>query len=150
MPKIQALEGNWEQIYVYQKIAEEVPNYPLVEKYFPIPEWDSLLLIDSPVVAIHATSSTAGEHWKFAGQALQRIRTGLAVGGNPDTVYGVKKFWLNQTSLLWFDLPVGEYQLSFKVPYWIREIDITGWVYSGPITQTYDQILAEIQGAVTP
>jgi hypothetical protein len=149
MVQIQALDTNWVSVATYQKVAAAVPPYPQVEKYSPIPDWTTTTTLDSPIIAVNATSSTAEPHWKYAGMAIQEIRTGLSVGGQPDSTIAAKKFYLNQTTLLIFPDLGPDFNLLFRIPYWLREIDLTLWNYVGPITRDYDGILNQILEAVT-
>lgn len=148
MSRLQLIETNFESLWGVTKIADSVPES--AERYFPIPDFTCPLLADQPVLAISADSNDANPKWRFAGHVKQLIRTGLVVGGNQDTVSSVKKFYLNQISLIWFPNYGGTYQVQFSIPFWLRDITVQIWQYTGPITKTYDQILAEIKAAVTP
>jgi hypothetical protein len=147
--KIQALESNWVLVYTYQKQAGTVPPYPQIERYSPIPDWTTATTLDSPIIAINATSDTAPDNWRYAGTALQEIRSGLSVGGQPDTTVAAKRFWLNQLTLLWFPDLGPDYNILFRIPYWIRSIDLTVFNYIGPVTKAYDPILDQILNEVT-
>ena len=146
MARLTLIESNWNLITSTNKVAVDVPSS--VENYYPIPEFDIPIILENRIIAIHAESNSAPQNWKYAGQAMQIIHTGLTVGGQADTVNSVKKFYLRQISLLQFPDTNFEFTLRIKIPYWIRDAQLIIWEYTGPITNTYDQILTEIKGAV--
>lgn len=147
MSRLILIEENWHLVAQENLIAVSVPSQ--VENYYPIPEWTAPVILENRILAISADSDTAQQNWKYAGQAMQVITTGLTVGGQADTVNSVKKFYLRQISLLQFPDTSFEYTLKIKIPFWIRDIQLLIWEYTGPITNTYDQILTEIKEAVT-
>ena len=147
MSRLTLTENNWNQLYSTTLVADPVPSR--VENYFPIPEFSIPIILDNRILAILAESDTAQQNWKYAGQAKQVIQTGLTVGGVADTVNSVKKFYLRQISLLQFPDTAPSYTLKIKIPFWIRDLELILWEYTGPITNTYDQILTEIKEAVT-
>jgi hypothetical protein len=75
----------------------------------------------------------------------QKILTGLLVGGSPETVIGSKRIWLKQISLLIFPQLASTYTLGFHIPYWLRDISLIVWEYTGPINDSTDQKLTAIQ-----
>jgi hypothetical protein len=146
MARLQLIEINWNPFFSTSKTAIDVPTQ--VQNYYPIPDFTSSILLENRIIAISATSSTAQPKWKYAGQVKQIIRTGLTVGGQGDTVNSVKKFYLNQISKIEFPDTAADFTLEFSIPYWIRDISIQAWEYTGPINNQYDSILNEIKGAV--
>ncbi|NET91525.1 MAG: hypothetical protein F6K45_26190 [Kamptonema sp. SIO1D9] len=96
------------------------------------PEILTSLLLTRETFLVYAVSNGAKPHWKFAGYLNQKIRTGLLVGGQPDAFFKRRSFWLNQLTLIQFDLDLfPEYALSFSVPYWLPDIQIIVWEFRG-------------------
>lgn len=132
MTKLQlANENNWQNIWSESFQAEPVANN--LARYRPIEEISVPVLFNRNVIAVYAVSSTAKPRWKFAGLLKQKLQLGLIVGGLPDAV-GVKirKIWLNQVTLIEFENLADSYAVSFDIPYWLEQISLTVWQYTGP------------------
>ena len=64
------------------------------------------------------------------------------MGGNPDAVVDSKRIFLNQFSLLRYPVRFGSsYSLIISVPYWLRQITLYLWEYTGSIIETSEQKL---------
>jgi hypothetical protein len=146
--RLTLIESNFVPLWSTNQTAQTVPSH--AERYFPIPAFSVPYLVDTPIVAISASSSSAEETWRFAGHAKQVIRTGLVVGGKADTVSSVKKFYLDQISLLQFPSYAPEFELTFSIPYWLRQITVNIYSYIGPVNDLYDAQLDSILEALTP
>jgi hypothetical protein len=144
--KLQLIASNWNLVYSTAKVAVSVPHS--VRSYFPIPEFSNSVILHNPILAISAVGPADQPTWKMAGKIKQVIRTGLEVGGQTDTVNSVKQFYLNQISKIEFPNTANDFTLLFEIPYWIRNISLEVWEYTGPIIKEYDSILEEIKEAV--
>jgi hypothetical protein len=136
----------WELIFSDSYEAPLIPgNTPLLEKYYPIEPITIPYTINSNLVAIFATSENAESHWKYAGQVIQKISLGITVGGVPTGVLSVKKFYLNQWSLLrYLDTYSSDYALQINIPYWLRDISLTLYGYSAPVVDSHEVLLNQL------
>lgn len=143
--------SNWELLASENLIAPTPPGeVNNLNRWYPIAPWDVPFLTAGKLIAIYAESESAEPHWKYAGQAIQKINTGLTVGTDHTGVLSVKKFYLNQFSLLkYLDNYGGEYSLTIKIPYWIREITVYLWEYVGDVVDSHEDLLNDIIDLVT-
>jgi hypothetical protein len=124
---------NWELAYSETATAQPAPGTG--DRYFPIPEIEVPILLYSQVIAVFCQSSQAPPRWRLGGLMNLKIATGILTGSAVDTYpFEKKRIWLNRITL--FTLPVltPEYALSFDIPYWLRQIQISVYQYTGPIT----------------
>ncbi len=143
---IQLGEDNWQPIYSGN---HEVSYTADGRGFTPMPEINVtgyFLPLNSPILAVHATSTTAKRTWHVAGWLVQRVRSGLVVGGLPDADLGKRRIPLNQLDLIFWELLLTnfielEYQIFFQFPPWIRTLNLQVWKYTGAVT---DQVMAEL------
>lgn len=125
--------ANWEQVSYTQRFASQ-PSYGT---FTPIPEVDvtGLEPLNSPIIATYAESGTAKATWHTAGWLYQRVRIGIAVGGQPDAnTSGSRRVPLAAAQIHFWNRSMKNYQLLFKIPKWITQISLTVWQYTGPIS----------------
>jgi hypothetical protein len=123
---------NWDLAYSETVTAQGVPGAS--DRYLPIQEIEVPILLYSQVIAVFCQSSQASPRWRLGGLMNLKIATGILTGSAVDTYpFEKKRIWLNQITL--FTLPVltPEYALSFDIPYWLRDIQISVFQYTGPI-----------------
>lgn len=118
----------WNLIWSANVQAELVPNKP---RYLPIPPVEVPLLLDTHVIAVLLTSSTAPPSWKFAAFLNQKIATGIIVGGLNETQAYQEKIWLNRISLVILPKLTTTYSLNFNIPYWFYDMSLKVWIYKG-------------------
>ena len=118
----------WDLIWSANVQAELVPNKA---RYLPIPPVEVPFLLDSHIIAVLLTSSTAPPSWKFAAFLNQKIATGILVGGTNETQAYQEKIWLNRISLIILPKLTTTYSLNFNIPYWFYDMSLKLWVYSG-------------------
>lgn len=135
--------NNWEQIYSQNHVAQVLGTNP--PKYKPIPEIPFPLILDRHILVISAESNVAPPSWRFAGFADQRIRTGLTAGGAYDGHADQQKIYLTRNTLIQFPKLTDDYVLSIKVPYWIEQIQLIVWQYVGPVLDSTDNALSNLQ-----
>lgn len=135
--------NNWEQIYSQNHLAQVLGSNPL--KYKPIPEIVFPFLLDRHILVISAESNVAPPSWRFAGFVDQRIRTGLTAGGAYDGYASQAKIYLTRNTLIQFPALTDDYALSVKIPYWIEQIQLIVWQYSGPVSDSTETALAALQ-----
>jgi hypothetical protein len=123
---------NWVLAYSVRVTAANAPGSG--DRYIPIPEIEVPILLTSQVIAVFCQSSQASPRWKLGGLMNLKVQTGILTGGEFDTYpFEKKRIWLNRITL--FTLPVltPDYSLSFDIPYWLRQISISVYEYTGPI-----------------
>lgn len=123
---------NWSLAYSESVTAANAPGSG--DRYIPIPEIEVPILLTSQVIAVFCQSSQASPRWKLGGLMNLKVQTGILTGGEFDTYpFEKKRIWLNRITL--FTLPVltPDYSLSFDIPYWLRQISISVYEYTGPI-----------------
>lgn len=116
----------------------------------PVKKWDTLpieaiavvpVLIASPIVAIHVTSSKVKPHWIMAGYLRQRIATGLVVGGGQNADYSDSfRVLLDRLTVVKFSLAL-DYELRFTPVRWLQDIEFTVWEYIGSVEDTTESML---------
>lgn len=125
--------ANWEQVFFVSKFADQ----PSTNTFIPIPEFDAggIFPLNTPVIATYATCSTAKLTWNTAGWLYQNVRAGIAEGGSYNaSIAGSRRVPLNRIQIHFWDRPIKDYKLTFKVPKWIYQISLTTWAYIGPIS----------------
>lgn len=140
--------SNWQQLWSGNYTAQPV-ELNVLERYYPIPEIQVNVQLDKHILACLAHSPSSPPNWKFAGRAYFKLETGITVVPVPETVFSVKKIWLQQISLLFVPKLSTSYALSFKIPYWIRDIQLIVWEYTGPVNDSLALKLDEIQSDLT-
>ncbi|CCI02153.1 hypothetical protein [Microcystis aeruginosa] len=135
--------SNWQSVWNQSFTAAPAPgNRPELERYFPLPDISVPVQLTAELLAFYATSQDANPKWKFAADVKRKYVTGLTVGGNPDAVVDSKRIFLNQFSLLRYPVSFGSsYSLLISVPYWLRQITLYLWEYTGLIIDTSEQKL---------
>lgn len=125
--------ANWEQVWTISKNAVVNPN-GYGSNYYPMPEIAIPLLLDSPVVAIFASSSTAKATWKSAGYAYQRVGIGVTVGGATDADLGESRHVvLDRIAIAIWSRVTNNYELTFTPRRWLNQLTLIVWKYNGPI-----------------
>lgn len=144
--RLQLIEGNWDFIFAHTVTAVGAGD----DSYHPIPDFESSTLEEGRVIAVYASSNNSPDTHHLAGWVKQIIRTGISVGGTVDAVGLTAKYWFNKNTLIYLPEVAAEWSLSFSVPYWVQNQTVNVHLYTGPITERYDQILSEIKTAVIP
>lgn len=108
------------------------------------------ILLETNIIAIYAASETAKPSWVIAGNVAKKISTGITVpGNNPDvTVSDVRLLRLNQLNLFRFQRLTNTYALQITPKWWIEDIDLDVFIYTGIDTDTTSEQLNRIEFAV--
>ncbi|MCC5641130.1 hypothetical protein LC593_35980 [Nostoc sp. CHAB 5844] len=132
---------NWEQIYHTSVAAVNVT--PKV--HAPIPEITVPLLLENHILAVYITTEVPeGSNWNFAGFLNQKFELGLTVGGTPEAdELSRRKLWLNRIKLVMFQKLTSNYAISFDVPKWFKNVNLTAWQYIGVDYDSIEQLLVE-------
>lgn len=141
------LPDNWHFLGQYRVVAERL-NRRLV----PISHQDMPFLVEGQLIAVLITCSKAKITWSWAGVALQRVNTALAVGGSPDAVYSSHKLYLNEIRLIEVSQPRVSSAFRFLVPKYFPSWECSIWEYSGPVVddlQIIKQLATQIDQKVS-
>ncbi|TWH40286.1 hypothetical protein [Dulcicalothrix desertica] len=134
--------NNWESIYNTNLVGADAGN----GRYFPIQETTVPLLLENHILAISTSSQNASNKWKSAGFLNYLIRTGLVVGGTPNTRFGSGyRINLNAITLLILPQLSNEYSISINIHYWIQDVAINIWQYTGDSIDSTDNLIEEIR-----
>ncbi len=124
--------SNWNLIYSASKVAEDTST-TIQQRFRAIDPFSVPFLLDTPIVAVFASSETNPGYWRFAGNIFQKVQTGITVGGTPDSYLKQERIWLDEITIRSFATQPQTYELEFRVPYWLREITVQVFAYTGPL-----------------
>ncbi|MGI8502043.1 MAG: hypothetical protein ACR2LR_13030 [Hassallia sp.] len=137
----------WNLVWSANVQAELVPDKP---RYLPIPPVEIPFLLDSHIIAVLLSSSTAPPSWKFGAFLNQKIATGIIVGGLTETDTHQEKIWLNRISLVILPRLSSTYSLNFNIPHWFYDMSLKLWVYSGEENiSTLNDSLEEVKDSLS-
>lgn len=139
-----ANSDNWEFAITQTFTADPIFSTTL-ERFFPIPEQAISILATSEIVGIYCESESAKAGWKLGATVLQKFQTGIFVGGSPDSYINAAKIWLNQITLINFPKIAEEYAIAFRIPFWIRDLTVSVWFYTGEIADSVEDSLGRIE-----
>jgi hypothetical protein len=139
--------ARWQSLWNYSAVAAPVPDLPGYT--IEIPPITAPFLLENHIIALSAKSSTAKPSWKVAGRIAKKISTGITLGGTPDvSISDSRKLWLNQINLFRFTPYTSTYALEIIPAYYLTQIDLELWVYTGVDTDTVSEQLNRIEFAV--
>jgi hypothetical protein len=122
-------EQNWEQILNVTKTGASAGG----DRYFAIPDFSSSIQFENGICAVTADSSSVPNHWRFAGWASLKVRSGLFGGGLPDTICKQHRILFNKTVLLQGPPVATDFALEFSIASWVPSLTLTAWAYIGPV-----------------
>lgn len=134
--------GNWRQIYDESRTAQAI-----TEKVFaPLSAFEVGFLFESHILAVRTLSTTAKAHWRFAGTLSQRFQIGTGGSASPlPTVTAAERAMrLNRTALVRFEQLTSNYELVLAPPYWLRDLRLTIWEYTGSSSDTTERLIETI------
>jgi hypothetical protein len=108
------------------------------------------ILLSTNIIAIYASSNTAKPSWQIAGNVAKKIATGITLpGGAPDaTISDVRLLRLNRINLFRFPRLTDTYALEIRPKYWIEDINLNLFIYTGVDSDTVTEQLNRIEFAV--
>jgi hypothetical protein len=134
---------NWESVWNTSVVAASVGE----GSYIPIPEISCPLILSNSIVAIGANSNKAASHWRSAGFLNYKIRTGLLVGGSFDSQVGQSfRIKLHDITLLTLPQLASSFAVSFNIHYWIEDIQLNVWSYTGSQSDSTEDLIRELLG----
>jgi hypothetical protein len=140
--------SNWQPLWFGSFTAMSVPDKPAGYTY-PIPPILVPVLLDDHIIAITAESDTAKPTWKLAGKLLRKIQTGITIGAVPDVATSdPRKFYLNQINLFIFREISSTYAVEITPQWYLRDIRLSTWIYTGVNSDTVTEQLNRIELAI--
>lgn len=135
-------EKNWQMVYDEVRSAMIVNAYEFV----PIPAFEIGWLFSGHILVVQASSITAKRHWRYAGSLYQRLKLGSggALSPLPTVDLDTRRIFFNRVGLVRFSRWTSEYELNFVPPYWLKDIRLTFWEYTGIDSDNVTQAL-EVQ-----
>lgn len=129
----------WEQRYVTHRFGAVRPTG---RGFVPIPSFEVPLLLQSPIVAVRATSDDAGEGWKLACWCDRVIGTSSPNTALTNLTAERNPIGMGKTTVLDFTQnPADTYKLLLEPPYWMPDIRIEVWEFTGTIEETVENSL---------
>jgi hypothetical protein len=124
----------WEQRYVTHKYGAARPTG---RGFVPIAPFKIPLLLESPIVAVRASSEDGGKDWKLACWCDRIIPTSSPVAAIAQISADRNPLGMNKTTLLDYTAnPVENYQLQLEPPYWMPDLRVEVWEFVGAIGDT--------------
>lgn len=147
-PILQLQNGaNWTSIWSISVAALSDPARPGFT--FDIPPIDVPFLLENHIIAMSVTSESARPRWKVAGTLTRKFSTGIVTGGSPDTsVADSKVLFLDRINLFNFVPYTATYALEISPKYWIKDLSVNLWIYTGVDSDTVTAQLNRIELAV--
>jgi hypothetical protein len=107
-------------------------------------------LFESNIISVYCISQTAKPSWSIAGNVARKISTGILP---PDenfesTIADVRLLRLKQFNLFRFQRLTDYYKLEIRPKYWIEDLSIYIFAYTGIDTDTVTEQLGRIEAAV--
>ncbi|NEP38974.1 MAG: hypothetical protein F6K35_06795 [Okeania sp. SIO2H7] len=140
---------NWNLVWDIDITAEQATE----GAFIAIERLQCPFLLSYPIVCFEVYNPHAKPYWKRAGFALQEIRTGILVGGQPETISSSKTVYLDELNFIRFNNDVDGYTLYFQPLYWHRQIILKAWEFTSEpkttATDAIDKALADITNQLT-
>jgi hypothetical protein len=134
--------ANWQFIWSGSSASVALANGSRV----PMPPIQVPILLENHTIAIVCTSATARPSWKIAGNVGRRIQTGLGALGVPDTtIVDGRVLRLRSPNLIRFEQLTATYVLEISPKFWLTEIDISIFAYTGIDSDTLTEQLNRIE-----
>jgi hypothetical protein len=135
--------ANWQSLWSTSLAAVQlangsfVPMNPIVVPY----------LLETDIIAISVSATTAKPSWRVAGNVAKKIATGITTpGGAPDTTISDRRLlWFNQLNLYRFARLTDTYALEITPKWWIKDIQLDIFIYTGVDTDTVTEQLNRIE-----
>ena len=118
---VQVYSGSWEATYIQGKATKV---------YQPIPPTELEVNIDSPLIAVHCTSTDYPDKNRYLGSIVQQVE----LPGTLPTTTALGKgkgIYSNQTVLAKFTEFDDSYSLLLKPKYYVEQLSVTIYKYTG-------------------
>lgn len=133
------VESSW--TLVYEEFRER-KKASIQGTYIPIPAFEVPFLFTSRTILIRPLSKKAKSTWRFAGYLAQRFQAGSGGGASslPTVDADVYRLRLNRTKLITFEEYKSNYAIIFEPFYWMKDIELKIWEYTGPVRTLRDSV----------
>ena len=145
---------NWQLILQDSRVAQRVTNAPLAPgdyRYKPIPPIFATPSVNTLLVGTF--SQTAKPYWFLGARASQYLYVSPSMSSN--FISGVQagntiNVGLNRLTLIEFkDYNISPYVLHLEIPYWIEDIYVEVWEFTGYMQPDYQDILDRLDSIET-
>ncbi len=108
------------------------------------------ILLETNIIVIYAQSVSAKPSWQIAGNVNKKIATGITLpGGSTDvSISDVRLLRLNRLNLFRFSRLTNTYALEIRPKWWIEDISLDLFIYTGIDTDTVSEQLNRIEFVV--
>jgi hypothetical protein len=149
-----AERDNWELILSDRRTVKYLENKKSTDlKYKYTPIAPIYATTESHTLLIGAVSNSALQHWFLGARASQYLYVSPSQSGSFTSgvqVEGIKPIGLNRLTLVQFkNFGVTPYVLQLEIPYWLEDIYVEVWEYSGYIEPGYQEILDRLDSIET-
>ncbi len=104
------------------------------------------VLFDNHIIAILVDSRTAKRSWRIAGNVSRKIQTGIIFNDAPDTsIADNRVLKLFEMNLFRFEQLTSTYSLEIAPKWWIKDIQIDIFIYTGIDSDTLTEQLNRIE-----
>lgn len=104
------------------------------------------ILFDNQIIAILCDSRTAKWSWKIGGNVSRKIQTGILFADRPETsIADNRVLKLFEFNLFRFEQLTSNYSLEIAPKFWIKDIILNVFIYTGIDTDTTTEQLNRIQ-----
>lgn len=117
---------NWALVWENSTQAQRLED----KTYIPIPEIICPFPLNKSLIAIEVSSVSALKEWALAAY-LNQIVNIANFGTYSKAILSSNKVFFKKVNLVSFPLTANEYFLYFKVPYYIEDITLKLWKYTG-------------------
>lgn len=132
---------NWERLYNRRWDADRIDSG---KKYVPIPVQTLPVLADRRILVVGGASADALGHWTTAGWLVPKLYiSGLSypfLEANLNT----ERIPLNDYRLLILPDLSHSYRLEFRIPKWLKEVELDIWQYIGDEKDSTDELLKQM------
>ena len=134
---------NWEL-----KLTRRFAPFPLPDDDFRAPNrfapFTPPVILNSPILNIRTDSITAKRTWHFAGRVRRVLHTAFSPTPQLDDLEDRRELVLFRRNLLkWTDYQQ-DYALQFEIPFYIEDIEISVWEYTGLIRSREERLLEDL------
>ena len=143
-PVYQLNSDNW--ILFYSETRSRPETFPLPAKNW---KFSPGLQSEADLLAVFCSTPSGADEWLFGGFLNISFPTGLSEGGVTDARSNqIRKLRLKEIRLFPVQKFSSSYALEFSIPYWLPDILIKVWEYSGSVTYPEIELLQEINAKV--
>lgn len=133
--------NNWREVFDESRSAVPITQ----TAYDPIAAFEVGILLNTPIIRVRTLSPSAKSRWRFAGTLSQRVSiVNTAFNSTPAVTYS-KGLRLNRTEVIRLPWLSSDYELVFEPPYWMRDLRLTIWEYTGVYAEQLEELLDTVK-----